>query len=71
MTKLIAIIPTGNEIHNIEAVIAFVNLADDVLVIDSKSNDGTYGKAVALAHKKNDDKKPSLNDAFCEYNLAV
>ncbi|MCH8847122.1 MAG: glycosyltransferase family 2 protein [Proteobacteria bacterium] len=41
MTKLTAIIPTGNEIHNIEAVIASVNFADEVLVVDSFSTDDT------------------------------
>lgn len=45
MTKLTAIIPVGNEIHNIEAVIASVNFADEVLVVDSFSTDGTYEKA--------------------------
>jgi len=42
MTKLTAIIPVGNEIHNIEAVIASVNFANEVLVVDSFSTDGTY-----------------------------
>ncbi len=51
MTKLTAIIPTGNEIHNIEEVIASVKFADEVLVVDSYSSDGTYKKAVALADK--------------------
>lgn len=49
MTKLTAIIPTGNEIHNIEAVIASVSFADEILVVDSFSTDGTYEKAVELA----------------------
>lgn len=51
MTKLTAIIPTGNEIHNIEAVIASVNFADEILVVDSYSTDGTYEKAIELATK--------------------
>lgn len=48
MQKLTAIIPTGNEIHNIEAVMASVSFADEILVVDSFSTDGTYEKAVAL-----------------------
>jgi len=35
MNNLTVIIPTGNEIHNIEAVIASVNFADKVLVVDA------------------------------------
>ncbi len=48
MQKLTAIIPAGNEIHNIEAVIASVNFADEILVVDSLSTDGTYEKAKEL-----------------------
>ena len=51
MNKLTAIIPTGNEIHNIEAVIASVKFADEILVVDSFSTDGTFEKAQKLAHK--------------------
>jgi len=51
MHKLTAIIPTGNEIHNIEAVIASVDFADEILVVDSFSDDGTYEKAQELATK--------------------
>lgn len=51
MNKLTAIIPTGNEIHNIEAVIASVAFADEILVVDSFSTDGTYEKALELATK--------------------
>lgn len=49
MEKLTAIIPTGNEAHNIEAVIASLHFADEILVIDSYSTDGTYEKAKQLA----------------------
>lgn len=49
MHKLTAIIPTGNEIHNIEDVIASVSFADEILVVDSFSTDGTYEKALELA----------------------
>lgn len=51
MHKLTAIIPTGNEIHNIEAVIASVDFADEILVVDSLSTDGTFEKAQELATK--------------------
>jgi len=51
MTKLTAIIPTGNEVHNIEAVIASVDFADEILVVDSYSNDGTFEIAQELATK--------------------
>lgn len=51
MQKLTAIIPTGDEIHNIEAVIASVDFADEILVVDSFSNDGTYEKAQELSTK--------------------
>lgn len=46
MHKLTAIIPAGNEIHNIEEVIASVDFADEILVVDSFSTDGTYEKAL-------------------------
>lgn len=51
MRKLTAIIPTGNEIHNIEEVIASVDFADEILVVDSFSTDGTYEKAQNLTTK--------------------
>jgi len=47
--KLTAIIPTKNEIDNIEAAIALVDFADEILVIDSYSDDGTYEKSLDLA----------------------
>lgn len=49
--KLTALIPCGNEIHNIEGVIESVNFADEILVVDSFSTDGTYEKAVETATK--------------------
>ena len=51
MTQITAIIPTGNEIHNIEEVIKSVDFADEILVVDSFSTDGTYEKAQELAHR--------------------
>ena len=51
MQKLTAIIPVGNEIHNIEEVIKSVEFADEILVVDSYSTDGTYEKSKELATK--------------------
>ena len=51
MNKLTAIIPVGNEIHNIEEVIASVSFADEILVVDSYSTDGTFEQAEKLATK--------------------
>lgn len=50
MEKLTAIIPTGNEAHNIEAVIESVSFADEIMVVDSFSTD----KTVELAKKHTD-----------------
>lgn len=49
--QLTALIPVGNEIHNIEEVIASVDFADEILVVDSYSTDGTYEKAKALSDR--------------------
>lgn len=51
MHKLTVIIPTGNEIHNIDSVIKSVDFADEILVADSFSSDGTYERASQIAHK--------------------
>ncbi|MBU3822407.1 glycosyltransferase family 2 protein [Flavobacteriaceae bacterium XHP0103] len=51
MEKLTALIPVGNEIHNIEEVIASVDFADEILVVDSFSTDGTYEKSIEKATK--------------------
>lgn len=48
MNKLSVIIPTGNEAHNIKDVIASVDFADEILVVDSFSTDGTYEIALGL-----------------------
>lgn len=47
MEKLTAIVPTGNEEHNIEAVLESVSFADEIMVVDSFSTDHT----VELAKK--------------------
>ena len=48
MEKLTAIILTKDEIQNIESVIASVNFADEIIVVDSFSTDGTFEKAKSL-----------------------
>jgi glycosyltransferase involved in cell wall biosynthesis len=50
MKKLTAIIPTGNEEHNIEDVIKSVSFADEIMVVDSFSKDRTVEIARSLAH---------------------
>lgn len=47
MLKLTAIIPTGNEEHNIDAAIDSVAFADEILVVDSFSTDRTLERAKA------------------------
>ena len=41
MEKLTAIIPTGNEEHNIREVLSSVTFADEIMVVDSFSTDST------------------------------
>jgi glycosyltransferase involved in cell wall biosynthesis len=48
MQKVTAIIPTFNEEHNIEAALASVSWADEVIVVDSFSTDQTI--AIAKEH---------------------
>ena len=49
MEKLTAIIPTGNEEHNIVAAIKSVDFADEIMVVDSFSKDATVQLATPLA----------------------
>ena len=51
MNKLTAIIPTKNEINNLEEVINSVRFADEIIVVDSLSTDGTYEKALKMGVK--------------------
>ena len=51
MLKLTAIIPTGNEEHNIVEAIQSVSFADEVMVVDSFSSDKTVELAKPLATK--------------------
>lgn len=50
MEKLTAIIPTGNEEHNIIAAIKSVDFADEIMIVDSFSKDNTVKLATPLAH---------------------
>lgn len=51
MSKLSVIIPTYNEINYIEDAIKSVDFADEIIVIDSYSSDGTKEKAEAMGCK--------------------
>ncbi|MES2239896.1 MAG: glycosyltransferase family 2 protein [Bacteroidota bacterium] len=51
MTKLTIIIPTFNEIDYIEDAIKSIEFADEIIVIDSFSTDGTKEKAIELGCK--------------------
>jgi glycosyltransferase involved in cell wall biosynthesis len=49
--KISALIPTFNEAHNIEAAIASVAWADEIIVVDSFSTDQTVEIAKPLVHR--------------------
>ena len=51
MTKLSVIIPTFNEASYIEAALQSVQFADEIIVIDSFSEDETVAKAKTLSTK--------------------
>lgn len=51
MEKVSVLITTFNEIQHIEEVIESVEWADEIIVADSFSTDGTYEKAVELADR--------------------
>tara|TARA_E500000331_G_C17266341_1_gene717305 strand:+ start:3320 stop:4111 length:792 start_codon:yes stop_codon:yes gene_type:complete len=51
MERLTAIIPTGNEEHNIVDAIKSVDFADEIMVVDSFSTDNTIKFAKPLADK--------------------
>lgn len=51
MSKLTVIIPTYNEIDYIEDAIKSIEFADEIIVIDSFSSDGTKEKAIAFGCK--------------------
>jgi len=49
MSKLTAIIPTGNEEHNIVEAIKSVDFANEIMIVDSFSDDNTIQLAEPLA----------------------
>ena len=49
MEKLTAIIPTGNEEHNIVAAIKSINFADEIMIVDSFSKDKTLALATPIS----------------------
>ena len=51
MQKLTAIIPTRNEEHNIVEAIQSISFADEIIVVDSFSNDKTVELAKPIATK--------------------
>ena len=51
MQKISAIIPTGNEEHNIISAIKSVDFANEIIVVDSFSDDSTIELAKPLATK--------------------
>jgi ADP-heptose:LPS heptosyltransferase/glycosyltransferase involved in cell wall biosynthesis len=52
MAKISALIITYNEVKHIEEVIADLSFADEILVVDSNSTDGTLEKLSKLKHVK-------------------
>ena len=62
MSTLSVIIPTYNEIDYIEDAIKSIEFADEIIVIDSFSSDGTKEKATALGCKVID-RKWQVNDS--------
>ena len=50
MEKITAIIPTGNEEHNIVGAIKSVDFADEIMIVDSFSKDKTLELATPLVH---------------------
>ncbi len=49
MEKLTAIIPTGNEEHNIVAAIKSIDFADEIMIVDSFSKDKTLELATPIS----------------------
>lgn len=52
MPKLSALIITYNEIHHISEVIDTISFVDEIIVIDSYSNDGTFEYLSNISHVK-------------------
>ncbi|WP_425075651.1 glycosyltransferase family 2 protein [Psychroserpens sp. S379A] len=52
MSSISALMITYNEINNIDAVISELDFADEIIVVDSFSTDGTYEKLSELSQVK-------------------
>jgi glycosyltransferase involved in cell wall biosynthesis len=50
--KISALLITYNEVNHIDSVIKNIDFADEIIVIDSFSNDGTFEKLNAFKHVK-------------------
>ena len=50
--KISALLITYNEVNHIDQVIANIDFADEIIVIDAYSNDGTFKKLKALKNVK-------------------
>lgn len=77
MSRLTVIIPTYNEIDYIEDAIKSIEFADEIIVIDSFSSDGTKEKAIALGCKVlerkfdnfSSQKNHAIAEATCDWIL--
>ena len=50
--KISALLITFNEVNHIDDVINNINFANEIIVIDSFSNDGTFEKLLKFKHVK-------------------
>lgn len=80
MNKLSVIVITKNEIANIEACLASVSFADQLVVLDSGSSDGTVTAAEKMGAQVSQDidwcgfgvqKNRALNLAQCDWVLSI
>jgi len=67
--KISALLITFNEVNHIEAVIENIAFADEIIVIDSFSNDGTFEKLKNLSHVKTIQRK--FNNFADQRNFAL
>ncbi|WP_299228821.1 glycosyltransferase family 2 protein [uncultured Psychroserpens sp.] len=79
-STLSALIITYNEIDHIDAVIEHLNFADEIIVVDSYSTDGTFERLSELAHVKvilhefknfAEQRNFAIEQATCEWILFI